>query len=593
MPINIIGSASNDDIMIYFNDVIVKTDVPAEISDGRTMIPLRALSDSFGAMVSWDGNTNEVTVQTENSTTVLAIGNNTAQIDGVAVVLDAPPYIKNGRTMVPLRFLVESLGLSVNWDASKRIVYIKTVNAVTPLANSETPRLKLNQGIYNMGQFTNGLAAVIRDGKLGYINIDGNVVIDFQFDCETNYTDMDKPDFIFQPPAPYAQFIMSPDDFSFTKYGYAFVKLGGEYFYIDKHGKKIDNTFDGKYYYAGPFVNGRAAAQKVKNGPFGYIDENGNEVTEFKYLSASNFKDGVARVIEAVPFKNGNSRFEPPEPQGFPYFVGSYDSKYPLRDKYMPKDKDVIDVYIDTQGSVLSWKFHEQNGLDFYFRTGVIFELDEVSEGLILNTLYNGLGNSTFWYTNPDGTTAIEFRPEQRVIMAEPFNELKIAAIVYKEGESMVSGYINNRGEILNNAELALKHPNLFRTIKSDSYNDEGIGLGSHIVVKNGAKYIKDGRDFDIEIDITKFQKKFYFVDADGRIISDCTEQVLNEMARVYSVFYNCEISEAQSGITNPNNIGISVGKEFNSNVYYIYCMRSIHSRTERAAFFTVEGWKE
>jgi N-acetylmuramoyl-L-alanine amidase len=55
------------------------------------------------------------------------VNKNTADVDGRTVKLDVPPTIKSGRTLVPLRFVAERLGLTVSWDdATRTVTIIKT-----------------------------------------------------------------------------------------------------------------------------------------------------------------------------------------------------------------------------------------------------------------------------------------------------------------------------------------------------------------------------------------------------------------------------------------------------------------------------------
>jgi len=91
--------------------------------EGRTMLPIKYVTDSLGATLAWDGSTRKVTI-TQGATIIeLWIGQNTARINGAERLIDptnpnvrpfiAPP----GRTMLPLRFISESLGCTVNWNA--------------------------------------------------------------------------------------------------------------------------------------------------------------------------------------------------------------------------------------------------------------------------------------------------------------------------------------------------------------------------------------------------------------------------------------------------------------------------------------------
>lgn len=102
----------------------LKFDTPPVIKDGRTLIPVRAVSEAFGAQVSWDPLTRMITIVKMDTTIVLEIGSPVASVNGEEVILDASSEIMNGRTVIPLRFVAESLGLSVAWDEETETVEI-------------------------------------------------------------------------------------------------------------------------------------------------------------------------------------------------------------------------------------------------------------------------------------------------------------------------------------------------------------------------------------------------------------------------------------------------------------------------------------
>ena len=99
-------------------------DAAPEIVNSRTFVPIRFISETFGADVEWLAETQGITITLGNSTIGLQIGNATAVIDGNIVSLPAAPYIKNGRTMVPLRVISDAFGGDVVWDAALRTITI-------------------------------------------------------------------------------------------------------------------------------------------------------------------------------------------------------------------------------------------------------------------------------------------------------------------------------------------------------------------------------------------------------------------------------------------------------------------------------------
>jgi len=111
------------DIMTV-NDKATQLDVAPEIKDGRTFLPLRSIAEALGATVDWIAETKGITVTLGETTIGLQIGNTSAVVNGTVKTLDVAPYIKNGRTMLPFRFIAENLGATVTWDAALRQVTI-------------------------------------------------------------------------------------------------------------------------------------------------------------------------------------------------------------------------------------------------------------------------------------------------------------------------------------------------------------------------------------------------------------------------------------------------------------------------------------
>lgn len=107
---------------VYLDGERVALPVPAIVAADYTMAPARALFERLGAVVGWDGTQGLVTVRTDTTSVQMWLGRPQALVDGKVVPLDAPPFIWEGNTLVPVRFLAETMGLSVGWDAERRAV---------------------------------------------------------------------------------------------------------------------------------------------------------------------------------------------------------------------------------------------------------------------------------------------------------------------------------------------------------------------------------------------------------------------------------------------------------------------------------------
>ncbi len=91
-------------------------DVVPFTENSRTLVPVRFISESFGANVGWNADTQTVSVKYKDKEISLQIGSNIMYVNGEAVTLDTPANTYNSRTLIPLRALVEALGKYVHWD---------------------------------------------------------------------------------------------------------------------------------------------------------------------------------------------------------------------------------------------------------------------------------------------------------------------------------------------------------------------------------------------------------------------------------------------------------------------------------------------
>lgn len=98
------------------------------IIDNRTMLPIRMLIEHFGGTVGWNGDTRQVTCSLGGRSVVLTIDSTTALVNGQETTLDVPATIRDGRTLVPVRFVSESLLLNVAWEGTNRLVVVSTAS---------------------------------------------------------------------------------------------------------------------------------------------------------------------------------------------------------------------------------------------------------------------------------------------------------------------------------------------------------------------------------------------------------------------------------------------------------------------------------
>lgn len=112
---------------VYINNVKQNYNPSAYIKNGTTLVPMKAIFVSLGATVTYDNATKKVTAHKDNKKIVIGIGNKKVYVNSngvtTAINLNHAAEIYKGTTMVPLRFVSETLGAGITFDGA---VYITT-----------------------------------------------------------------------------------------------------------------------------------------------------------------------------------------------------------------------------------------------------------------------------------------------------------------------------------------------------------------------------------------------------------------------------------------------------------------------------------
>lgn len=143
MKLTALAALAVPTVMAQAQDVQVTVDgrpvkfegTEAQYRQGRVLVPLRGVFEEMGAEVRWNPSNRTVTAERDGRVVRLVIGDRTASIDGAPVMMDVPAQVVMGSTMVPIRFLSESLGADVGWNSSQRLVSIITDPSATPKPN--------------------------------------------------------------------------------------------------------------------------------------------------------------------------------------------------------------------------------------------------------------------------------------------------------------------------------------------------------------------------------------------------------------------------------------------------------------------------
>lgn len=130
MCLTSVSAFADNEVKVYINSQELATDVPAQIINDRTMVPMRAIFEALHAQVMWIPAPAETIQATKNSLMIMMkIGSPSMFVTNAkdrndTVTLDVPPQIVNDRTLVPVRAVSEALNCKVEWDGDTRSVYI-------------------------------------------------------------------------------------------------------------------------------------------------------------------------------------------------------------------------------------------------------------------------------------------------------------------------------------------------------------------------------------------------------------------------------------------------------------------------------------
>ena len=117
--------SAEQEIIVKLDDVKIDfADVKPQIINGRTMVPLRAIFEALGATVEWDDATKTVKSEKGDIYVALTIGEIELRKNWQTIELDVPAQIIDSRTMVPVRAISEAFECEVNWDDATKTVLI-------------------------------------------------------------------------------------------------------------------------------------------------------------------------------------------------------------------------------------------------------------------------------------------------------------------------------------------------------------------------------------------------------------------------------------------------------------------------------------
>lgn len=128
----IVPVIASGEISVYLDNEKIQFDVAPLLVNGRTMVPMRAIFEKLGAIVYWDNNTRTAIAQKGNTNVSIAIDDTTLYKNGDPITLDVPARLNGGRTLVPLRAVSEAFECDVQWNGDTQTVNIYSKDKYIP-----------------------------------------------------------------------------------------------------------------------------------------------------------------------------------------------------------------------------------------------------------------------------------------------------------------------------------------------------------------------------------------------------------------------------------------------------------------------------
>ncbi len=123
--------AEDEQISVYVDGVQIEFDVDPVTEDDRTLVPMRAIFEALGAEVAWDDDVQTATATRGDDTVSITIDSNILYKNGETTELDVPVRMIDDRTLVPVRAISESFGAEVEWDEETQTVIITSGGMLT------------------------------------------------------------------------------------------------------------------------------------------------------------------------------------------------------------------------------------------------------------------------------------------------------------------------------------------------------------------------------------------------------------------------------------------------------------------------------
>ena len=177
---------------------IAEGDTRPFIEDGRTLVPMRAIFEALGATVQWDDATKTVTSKSDNGNIELTVGSDTIKIDDAVTKVDVPAKIVEGRTVVPVRVISEGLNCKVTWSEETQTVTVSRYNPLSQWTDDAPAKVALTNYMNDITD-ENSDKFIPVESRIAVFDLDGTLFCETDpnyFDyCLLKYRVLDDPQY--------------------------------------------------------------------------------------------------------------------------------------------------------------------------------------------------------------------------------------------------------------------------------------------------------------------------------------------------------------------------------------------------------------
>lgn len=121
-----VSAQPEEEIQVFINGVQLQLEVAPQVQNGRTLLPFRAVADALDIETTWEPAGRQIIAGNSTTRLEMTIDSNIAKVNDRNTIMDTPPVILNGRTLLPARFFSETFGCQVDWESQRRIITIVT-----------------------------------------------------------------------------------------------------------------------------------------------------------------------------------------------------------------------------------------------------------------------------------------------------------------------------------------------------------------------------------------------------------------------------------------------------------------------------------